>query len=156
MFLANIELANPVMLTVKNSFIAYQNTVIDGQVITKILRYPSSGAPYAQMRSLIRLNFSDIPPADIGRYREAYRLATLDYVQLLLSGLGLTLQYDADHGVVDAAFVTVAPGSSLGMDVTPGSTISSVTGLMDGPYLYAFTMSFVTGDFNYSNDSNGN
>jgi hypothetical protein len=150
MFLANIELANPSLFTVQNSYVGYQNITPDGVVFSKVMRYPVSGSPYAQKRSLIRLNFIDIAPTDLSNYEEAFRLATEEYVILSLNGLGMNLQLDAGHAINDAAWVTVAPGATFNVEITAGFVKSEVSGLMDGPYLHTFTLSFVTGDLVYS------
>jgi hypothetical protein len=151
MILANLQLANPVLFTVQNSYVGYQNTTPNGIVFSKTMRYPASGSPYAQRRSLIRLNFADIPPADITSYRQAFDLATQAYVILSVPGLGLTLQLDSGPGLTDTAWVTVAPSTSFVADLQVGFTRSEENGLMDGPYLYNFTWAFVTGDYFYSN-----
>lgn len=146
-----MTLANPVLVTVNRTYVVYTNAVPNRVVMTKVMRYPASGSPYAQERALIRMNFVDIPPSDIASYEEAFRLASEAYVFLSLTGLGLTLQLDAGHAILDTAFVTVAPGTSFAPDVQAGSTRSEATGLMDGPYLFTFSLSFITGDLFFTN-----
>lgn len=151
MFLANIELPNPVMVILSRTYVGYQNTVPDGVTFTKVLRYPTSGSPYAQPRAIIRLNFADIPPVDMAAFEEAFAAAEQAYVTLSLSGLGLMLQLDNNQFVTDSAWVTVAPGTGFAPEIEQGFTNAVATGAMDGPYLHSFTISLLTGDYLYSN-----
>ena len=152
MFLANIELPNPVMVVLSRTFVGYQNTVPDGVTFTKINRYPpSGGTPYAQERAIIRLNFADIPPTDLAAFEAAFAAAEVAYVYLSLPNLGLMLLMDNNLLVTDSAWVTVAPGTAFAPELEQGFTQSVATGQMDGPYLHSFTISLLTGDYLYSN-----
>lgn len=152
MFLANIELPNPVMVVLSRTYVGYQNTVPDGVIFTKVQRTPpGGGAAYAQQRAIIRLNFADIPPTDMANFEAAFAAAEIAYVYLTLPGLGLMLQLDNNQFVTDSAWVTVAPGTGFAPEMEQGFTASKVTGAMDGPYLQSFTISLLTGDYLYSN-----
>lgn len=152
MFLANIELPNPVMVVVSRAYVGYQNTVPDGVTFTKVKRYPPGEVNgYAQERAIIRLNFADIPPVDMANFEAAFAAAEQAYVTLTLAGLGLWLQLDINQYVTDSAWVTVAPGTGFAPEIEQGFTNAVATGAMDGPYLHSFTISLLTGDYLYSN-----
>ena len=154
MILAGITLPNPTLYTVNNAYIVYQNSVIAGTKLTKVLRVPAEGAPYAQKRSLIRMSFDDLTPVEFDQLEDAIRMLESDYNVLNL--LGLNIAYPPPSGAIHphSAWVTLAPGTGLSADLQQGWTVSGV-GEMSGPYLITTNVSLITGDSLYSQYGSG-
>lgn len=151
MLVNSIQIPNPLLVTGTAAFLAHQHSLINGVMLTKILRTPvGGGAAYAQKRTLLRFQFEDLTISDMYQMETAWLSLTMDYCVVQLTGLGINLtSYPGGATVLDAVYATAAPNAVNAFELYQGTALG-INGLWEGPYLGKTTWALLTGDMRYA------